>query len=92
MALDAAIDRVHQLKPLSPSNYQHWWKAAEPLFIWNWDKEFQDHPEFKKKWNNAAYKELAPHVARSAKGRDIKTAVKQGFMSLANSLRERELD
>ena len=91
MELDAAIDRVRQLKPLSPANYQHWWKAAEPLFIWNWDKEFQDHPRFKK-WNNAAYKDLAPHVARSEKRRDIKRAVKQGFMSLANSLRERVPD
>ena len=85
--LKKVCDRVRQLKPLAPSNFQQWWKATEPLFIWQWGKDFQDHPEFRN-WNDAAYKDLAPHVARSAKRRDIKRAVEQGFMSLANSVRD----
>ena len=92
MALDAAIDRVRQLKPLSPSNYHHWWKAAKPLFIWQWGKEFQDNPYFVEKWNTAAYKDLPAHLARSAKRKDINRAIKEGFESLANSLRKRVPD
>jgi hypothetical protein len=91
IALDAAIDRIRRLKPLSPSNYGAWWKAAEPLFIRQWGKEFQDDPYFKK-WRTAAYKGLEPHVARSAKRRDIKRAIKEGFQSLANTLRDRVPD
>jgi hypothetical protein len=101
MNLDAAIDRVRQLKPLSPSNYSDWWKAATPLFIWQWGEEFQDHPDFEN-WNAGAYskrnlerlaeKSGRKQSARSAKRRDVKRAVEQGFMSLANSLRERVLD
>jgi hypothetical protein len=89
--LDAAIDRVRHLKSLSPSNYPVWWEAAEPLFVWQWGKEFQDHRAFKE-WPDAAYKKLAPRVARNEKRRDIKRAVKQGFMSLANSVRDRVPD
>jgi hypothetical protein len=91
IALDAAIDRIRRLKPLSPSNYGAWWKAAEPLFIRQWGKEFQDDPYFKK-WRTAAYKGLEPHVAGSAKRRDIKRAIKEGFQSLANTLRDRVPD
>jgi hypothetical protein len=89
--LEKVYDRIRQLEPLSPLNFSAWWKAAEPLFILQWGKEFQDDPDFKK-WNTAAYKDLASHLARGAKRRDIKKAVKQGFMSLANSVRERVLD
>jgi hypothetical protein len=91
MALEAAIDRVSQLEPLSPGNYSQWWKAAEFFFLWQWGEEFQDDQDFEK-WNVAAYEVMTPHAARSAKRRDIKKAVEQGFMSLANSLRERVLD
>jgi hypothetical protein len=91
MALKAAIDRIIQLEPLSPSNYPAWWKAAELLFIWQWSKEFQDHRNFEN-WNTKGYSELEPHLVRSAKRRDIKRAIKQGFESLANSLRDRVLN
>jgi hypothetical protein len=91
MGLKTAIDRVRQLEPLSPGNYSQWWKAAEFFFLWQWGKEFQDATDFEN-WNPAAYGELQPDPARSAKRRDIKKALKQGFMSLANSLRGRVLD
>jgi hypothetical protein len=90
--LEKLYERVRKLKPFSPSNYHLWWKAAEPLFIWQWGEEFQDHRDFEK-WNDhAGYQGLWPNDVRSAKRRDIKKAVKQGFMSLANSLRDRVLD
>jgi hypothetical protein len=89
--LEKIYDHIRKLKPLSPSNYSVWWKAAEPLFLWQWGDEFQDHRDFKR-WNDAAYKGKLgemPHSPRGRKRRDIKRAVKQGFMSLANSLRKR---
>jgi hypothetical protein len=91
MALEAAIDRVSQLEPLSPGNYSQWWKAAEFFFLFQWGEEFQDNQDFKK-WNVAAYEGMTPHEARSRKRSDIKRAIKQGFKSLANSLGDRVLD
>jgi len=89
-------DRIRKLKPLSPSNYLVWWKAAKPLFIKQWGDEFQDHSDFAG-WNAAAYRKLMRDshrsvTPRSAKRSNIRNAIKQGFMSLANSLRERVLD
>lgn len=84
------IKRIRGLKPLDSSNYVDWWKAAEPLFLQRWGGEFQDHAVFKN-WNSAAYEvgRLRPHeTARSAKRRDIKRALKQGFKSLAISLQK----
>jgi hypothetical protein len=89
--LAKVIDCIRHLELLSPSNYSAWWTAAEPLFIWQWGKEFQDDPWFEN-CNVTAYRNVEPHVARSAKRRDIKKAIKQGFESLANSLRDRVLD
>ncbi len=89
--LEKIIDRIRQLELLSPSNYSAWWTAAEPLFIWQWGKEFQDDPCFEN-CNVTAYRNVEPHVARSAKRHDLKRAIKQGFKSLANSLRDRVLD
>jgi hypothetical protein len=99
--LEEVYDRILQLKPLSPSNYRAWWKAATPLFIWQWGEEFQDDPDFEN-WNAGAYskrklerlaqKSGRKQSARSAKRHDVNRAVEQGFMSLANSLRERVLD
>jgi hypothetical protein len=82
---------IRRLKRLSPRNYKKWWKAAEPLFDEQWGKQFQDHSDFCD-WNAKAYKDLKPHVTRSAKRRDIKKAIKQAFKSLANALRDRVLD
>jgi hypothetical protein len=88
---EKTYNAIRKLKPLSPWNWDVWWKAADPLFTWQWGEEFQGHTSFKK-WHNAGYEGMKAHQARSAKRRDIKKAIKQGFKSLANSLRERVPD
>jgi hypothetical protein len=68
--LEKIYERVRKLKPFSPSNYHVWWKAAEPLFIWQWGEEFQDHRDFEV-WNDhAGYRGLSPNEVRSAKRRE----------------------
>jgi hypothetical protein len=80
------IKRIRALKPLHPRNFVDWWKAAEPLFLQRWGAEFQDYGVFKN-WHSAAYEDKRlrqNETARSAKRRDIKKVVKQGFKSLAS--------
>jgi len=70
---------------LSPSNYPAWWKAAEPLFVLQWGKEFQDDPDFAG-WNEKNYMGMLASQIPGRKRGDIKRAIRQGFKSLANEI------
>ena len=76
------IKRIRSLQPLCLLNYADWWKAAEPLFLYWWGEEFQDHADFRN-WHAEHYEKQTEGKTRGIKRRDIRKAMQSGFKGLA---------
>jgi hypothetical protein len=84
------IKRIRSLQPLRLSNYADWCEAAQPLFLYWWGGEFQDHADFRN-WRAEHYEKQTEGKLRGIKRRDINKALQRGFKSLATSLDEKHV-
>lgn len=75
---------AQKLPPLDRKTYTDWFKAAEPILIQLYGKEFEDHPCFARYQNKAG--QFSVKESKKERGlvrREIKKAIRQAFKSIA---------